>query len=152
MEMFMCIALVQEHRKPGLNGQFQLCGEGGFLQMAWGKITVEVEPGFADRNHVGLLRDRMQLGAGVNTKTGGIVRMQPGSTIKEARHHASQRCGKLTAGDAGAGQHHGLEPSRDCSSNHVFTVVIEAFVAEIDADVDQRGKGALHARYRTAVT
>ena len=81
----------------------------------------------------------MQLGAGINIEVSGIVRMYADGAVEHARVLCSQRSSLVACCYRGAGQHHLDDTGVQRGTQHGITVMVEAVVAEVEADPSAAG-------------
>src|SRR5690606_2936484 len=140
------VALMEEYRPLGADGQFQMRFEYPLLLRARREVAVEVQPAFAHCTHLRLGQQGAQLRRAVGRPFAGLVRMNAGGAEQMAAffvQRAAQPYGGLAVGKAGAGQHQLLHPGGVGAVECRAWIPGECGVGKIDADIDQ-----LHVRPR----
>lgn len=147
----MRIAIVDEHRHPQVNGEFQLLAEYRFLGGGWRKVAMEVEAGLANRDDASLSTECGEALAPTRFDTGGSMRMHAGGGAQKVGV-AVGHCQRLRRGvGIGAGDDDVPEAGLARAFQHLIDVTCECGIGEIGADVDQQavcgmGGGAIMDR------
>jgi len=136
-EVVVRIPLMQEHRlaKPGRKLQMPM--KGGALRLVRRKVAEVIEAAFAHRDDFGLRREVTELREQLIRQVCGMMGMQAGCREQPPGMRACKLHGRGRAFSAGARDDHLDDAGRNRSRNHAVTVVIEAVVVEVDADVDE---------------
>ena len=136
-EIGVRIALVQKQRLAGVDRDVELALERPALRRARREIAEVVQPAFADRHHFRPHDQRAHLGIGLGGVFGRVVRMHAGGRVQHARVRAREFERLRRALAAGAGDDQLRDTGRACPREHRVAVVVEGFVGEVGADVDE---------------
>ena len=136
-EVRMRVALMKKDRLADEAGELQLPMEGLLLDSARREVAKIIESAFAHRDHLRKGCELAQLRQQFARELFRIVRMNTRRRKEVAGVSARQFDRVMRAGTVAAGDDHldhaGLR--RPC--NHSVTIIIEAVVSEIDADIYQ---------------
>ena len=133
----MGIALVQEQRLTEFSRQLKLLLECAALRRARSQIAEIIKTAFTDRQHLGMRVQGVQFGHTIGGHFQRMMRMYASGGIKKSgvRLRQRQRLRRALAG--GTGHHHLRNAGRTRTRQHCVQIVVEAFMAEVGADVDQ---------------
>ncbi len=128
---------MQEQGFAGGSGQFQMLLKDPQLGIGRGEIAVKVQAGFTHRHH--LVR------CGQFGRTGQILVRDISRNMGVKAHGATEKvwifkgqgAGCLAAGQIGSGEHDMAQTSLPRISQHLGVVMLEGFMGEIGADIDQ---------------
>jgi hypothetical protein len=143
-EVFVRVALMQEDRLPQACGELQVPAKGVELRGSRREIAEVVEAAFADRRHLGRLRECRELLSLRFIEIRRVMRMHSGCSAEAFRFLSRERDGRTRAVDRATGHDHARHPDRRSSLEHFVAIEVVAVVCQIDADVDEswRRRGA----------
>jgi hypothetical protein len=131
------ITLVKKHRLACLGRQYQVALKGVTLRRAGAKITEIVQPALADGHNLSIHRQCTQLLHCLGRALLGMMRVDAGRTEQATGAPVRQVQGRMARGNRAAGDHHPRDTGGRGSLDDLVTVVVEAVVREVGADVDQ---------------
>ena len=146
-EIFVRIALMQEHRLAQASTASSSCQrKASQLRVARREVTEVVEPAFADGDDFGLPRRGPQVPLScAASRSVGVMRMNAAVQRKRAGSLRTRCDGGARARDRAAGDHHARDADVSGPPMTSLTIVVEAVVRQVDADVDELG-GATRRR------
>ena len=136
-EVTMCVALMQENWLSQFDSELQLPLERGPLIWLRREIAEVIEPAFADSQNVRVGCKCSELRHGMRIEIGGMVRMNSRGGPEHGRSYGNQFQCRACARNGASRNQHARDTGPTGSFDDIVAVVIEAVVAEIDADVDQ---------------
>ncbi|KAF1067831.1 MAG: hypothetical protein GAK45_01557 [Pseudomonas citronellolis] len=141
---------MEEHRALQFDRQGQLLFERFFLRRAGREVAIEIQPAFADGTHPFVVEQAAQATRGFRRPVPRIVRMYPGGAEQPLAivELVAQRQSGFALGQAGAGQDQLADAGLTRTLQKRLALVGEAFMGEVDADVDQL-HGAFLVRARS---
>jgi Tetratricopeptide repeat len=137
---------MQEHGFAHLDREVELASKCRELRRARRQVAEIIQPAFADGDYFRLRRQPGEHFECLLIHFGRVMRMNPGRAAKASGVGAHQFDGGARAGNRAAGDHHPGHPGIRGATDHLRAIGVEAVVAEIDADVDERGQGVESAR------
>ena len=136
-EVTVCVALMQENWLSQFDSESQLSFECRPLIRLGREVAEIIEPAFAHSQDVRVGCKCSELRHGMRIEIGGMVRMNSRSGPEHGRSCGNKFQCRACARNGASRNQHARDTGPTGSFDDIVAVVIEAVVAEIDADVDQ---------------